>query len=95
MLADAGLHNALRIKDGKVTQVETDPSKPGFLAEVVPTPTMLIIETDANNEAVEDAAAALDDVEVSQVNGVENARVDGNAVIETHETSLLLSSRPG
>ena len=52
LLADAGLKNALSIKDGKVTQVETDPCKPGFLAEVDPTPTMLIIETDSNNDAV-------------------------------------------
>jgi hypothetical protein len=52
LLADAGLENALNIKDGKVTQVETDPCKPSFLAEVDPTPTMLIIETDATNEPV-------------------------------------------
>jgi hypothetical protein len=52
LLADAGLENALRIKDGKVTQVETDPCKPSFLAEVDPTPTFLIIETDAKNDAV-------------------------------------------
>lgn len=52
LLADAGLENALNIKDGKVTQVETDPCKPGFLAEVDPTPTMLIIETDATNEPI-------------------------------------------
>ena len=51
-LANAGLENALRIKDGKVTQVETDPCKPSFLAEVDPTPTFLIIETDAANDAV-------------------------------------------
>ncbi|MEO8694123.1 MAG: LytR C-terminal domain-containing protein [Acidimicrobiales bacterium] len=52
LLADAGLENALNIKDGKVTQVETDPCKPGFLAEVDPTPTMLVIETDDKNDAV-------------------------------------------
>ena len=52
LLADAGLENALKIKDGKVTQVETDPCKPGFLAEVDPTPAMLVIEIDAHNDAV-------------------------------------------
>ncbi|MEO5842222.1 MAG: LytR C-terminal domain-containing protein [Acidimicrobiales bacterium] len=52
LLADAGLENALSIKDGKITQVETDPCKPSFLAEVDPTPTMLIIETDASNDAI-------------------------------------------
>ena len=52
LLADTGLENALRIKDGKVTQVETDPCKPGFLAEVDPTPALLVIETDERNDAV-------------------------------------------
>ena len=59
LLADAGLENALRIKDGKVTQVETDPCKPSFLAEVDPTPTFLIIETNAKNDAVGVTAMSL------------------------------------
>ena len=59
MLADAGLENALRIKDGKITQVETDPCKPSFLAEVDPTPTFLIIETNAKNDAVGVTAMSL------------------------------------
>ena len=59
LMADAGLENALRIKDGTVTQVETDPCKPGFLAEVDPTPTMLIIETDATNDLVGVTAMSL------------------------------------
>jgi hypothetical protein len=59
VLADSGLENALRIKDGKVTQVETDPCKPSFLAEVDPTPTFLIIETDANNDAAGVTAMSL------------------------------------
>jgi hypothetical protein len=59
LLADSGLENALRIKDGKITQVETDPCKPSFLAEVDPTPTFLIIETDANNDAAGVTAMSL------------------------------------
>jgi len=52
LLADSGLENALRIKDGKITKVETDPCKPSFLAQVDSTPTMLVIETDAKNDAI-------------------------------------------
>jgi hypothetical protein len=59
LLADAGLKNALRIKDGKITQVETDPCKPSFLAEVVTTPTLLIIETNATNDAIGVTAMSL------------------------------------
>ena len=59
LLADAGLEHALDIKDGTVTQVETDPCKPNFLAEVDPTPTMLIIETDEKNDAVGVTAMSL------------------------------------
>ena len=59
VLAEAGLKNALKIKDGKVTHVETDPTQPGFLAEVVPTPTLLIVETNASNEAVGVTAMSL------------------------------------
>ena len=58
-IADAGLDNALQIKDGEVTQVETDPCKPGFLAEVDPTSAMLVIETDAENDAVGVTALSL------------------------------------
>src|SRR5438876_1454484 len=59
LLSDAGLKNALRIKDGKVTHVQTDPTQPGFLAEVEPTPTLLIVETNASNEAVGVTAMSL------------------------------------
>jgi hypothetical protein len=59
LIADAGLDNALDISEGDVTQVETDPCKPGFLAEVDPTSTMLVIETDAKNEAVGVTAMSL------------------------------------
>jgi len=58
-LAEAGLRNALKIKDGKVTHSVTDPTQPGFLAEVVPTPTLLIVETNASNEAVGVTAMSL------------------------------------
>jgi hypothetical protein len=58
-LADAGLENAMNIRSGKVTRVETDPCKPGFLAAVDTTPTMLVIETDARNDAVGVTAMSL------------------------------------
>jgi hypothetical protein len=59
LIADSGLDNALKISEGRVTQVETDPCKPGFLAEVDPTSTMLVIETDAHNHAVGITALSL------------------------------------
>lgn len=60
LIADAGLDNALEIADGQVTRVETDPCKPGFLADVVPTSVMLIIETSSvNNDAIGVTAISL------------------------------------
>jgi hypothetical protein len=59
LVADSGLDNALDISEGQVTQVETDPCKPGFLAEVEPTPTMLVVETDSRNDAVGVTAMSL------------------------------------
>src|SRR4051812_10895236 len=47
MLTYVGAHAVLQSSQGRELNVETDPSKPGFEAQVDPTPTLLMVQTDA------------------------------------------------
>lgn len=59
VVADAGSRAALRTKGGRISTLVTDPTQPGFIAQVTPTPTLLVVITNPRNEPLGVTAMSL------------------------------------